>query len=223
MKKLTKLDLAALRKLTIATVVACCCVSAAIAQNMNIRGRVYNKTDNQPIWGAAIFLNKGTVSNRDGFFEFDSTKDSLQLSVQQIGYLPYQKTLPGNYEGELDIFLEPDPVLDTMIIRFGGTPNGIMGGRILDKEGKPIEGATVVITGKDLPVRVLASDLQGAFRANVILDIDHRTKEGKNNIYTDLDVFAPGHKPFDYRFRRIDKPSQRVKHDGLIIEIDFYE
>jgi hypothetical protein len=160
-------------------------------------------------------------SDNNGYFELNSVKDSVLLSISYLGHLPLKISVPnGGYIG--DIHLKRSPVLDTMTIRYGSTPCGISGGRILDENREPVEGASVIIAGKDLPVKVLTSDQRGSFSTNMILGSDHK-KSGKNNIYTDLDVMVPRHKPFDYRFRRIDKPSKRAKHDGLIIEIHFYE
>nr|MDE6717665.1 SusC/RagA family TonB-linked outer membrane protein [Muribaculaceae bacterium] len=85
------------------------------AQNVNVNGSVYARTDNEPIIGATVFCpvtNQGTTTDIDGAFQI-SVPQGATLKISYVGYQPVEV----GAEPSLTIYMdEDDALLDELVV-----------------------------------------------------------------------------------------------------------
>lgn len=94
------------------------------AQNIVINGLVLDKTNNEPLIGAIIKLNKTVaISNEKGEFKLLilASDTNNQLHVRFVGYQDYTQTIPfGSNQNVIKVFLKPNEnLLNQTIISAG--------------------------------------------------------------------------------------------------------
>jgi hypothetical protein len=81
-----------------------------VGQSQIIKGTLHDKSDNQVISFASIYINGtslGTNSNQNGYFELDISKySSLPITVSALGYFTYTLT-DFSVEKPIEIYLSP--------------------------------------------------------------------------------------------------------------------
>jgi len=203
-------------KLVMLLALTFCLGLSATAQDHKIRGYIYDKGDKTSVWGAIVTLEQIKVSGQDGAFEFNKEIiDSLSLSVQQLGYLPFDSRLPNSNQDSIIVYLEPDPDIEKTFIHFGPA-YGIKNGYIFYKNGTPVVGASITLTGENKPTRNDVSRKDGSFETR---DEDCKYNSGG---YKQVNIRVDGHKQFEYTFKSTDQAASLIRHDGLFIVLNFY-
>lgn len=93
------------------------------AQNINVKGRVVDAKDNEPIIGATVMVKgtqKGTVSDIDGNFQLTGVDSKATITISSIGY----KTADVAVNGQTNIQVtlkEDSEVLDEVVVIGYGT------------------------------------------------------------------------------------------------------
>jgi TonB-linked SusC/RagA family outer membrane protein len=80
-------------------------------QSAQITGRILSNFDQEPLPGASIIVKGstyGTVSNEDGKFSLSLNEGRSTLIISFIGFLKVEKEVVVPYNGELEIYLDPD-------------------------------------------------------------------------------------------------------------------
>ncbi len=109
-----------MKKLSLFLLLLVCSVYA-MAQDITVRGVVFDKTNNTPLIGAAIYTvegHTGAVTDLDGLFSL-KVKDGSLLKVSYIGYKPLEVNAVNT---EMKIGLEPElEALDEVVVVGYGT------------------------------------------------------------------------------------------------------
>ncbi len=97
--------------------------SAVYAQTHSISGYVYDKQENTPLPGAAVYLEdqivSGTVTDIDGHFVLGGVPSGTQtIVVTYLGFVAEKVSLeiPSSDEEELQIGMEPAPILGKEVL-----------------------------------------------------------------------------------------------------------
>ena len=93
------------------------------AQNINVKGRVVDAKDNEPVIGATVMVKgtqKGTVSDIDGNFQISGVGTNATISVSSIGYKTVEIAVNG--QTNIQVALKEDSeVLDEVVVIGYGT------------------------------------------------------------------------------------------------------
>ena len=93
------------------------------AQNINVKGRVVDAKDNEPIIGATVMVKgttKGSVSDIDGNFQIAGVSSKATITVSSIGYKAVEVAVNG--QTNIQVALKEDSeVLDEVVVIGYGT------------------------------------------------------------------------------------------------------
>lgn len=106
-----------MKKLTSLVVVASCCASSLIAQEVTVKGLILDSRTKEPIIGASVIetgTTNGNITNYDGEFVL-KVPANAQIQVQYVGYKPLVVSVNGR--SNFNILLEEDQVkLDEVVV-----------------------------------------------------------------------------------------------------------
>ena len=93
------------------------------AQNINVKGRVVDAKDNEPIIGATVMVKgttKGSVSDIDGNFQLTGVASNATITISSIGYKAQEIAVNG--QTNIQVALKEDSeVLDEVVVIGYGT------------------------------------------------------------------------------------------------------
>jgi TonB-linked SusC/RagA family outer membrane protein len=94
------------------------------AQSAEVKGKVIDKTDNQPLAGATVTIESiraGAITDKDGNFSFKSSAGKYRIVAKFIGYENYSKmvTLKSGETATVNFELSPSGVMTDEIVVIG--------------------------------------------------------------------------------------------------------
>jgi hypothetical protein len=101
------------------------------AEVVNIEGRVFNHENQSPLHGATIYileLERGTITDRDGYYELKLPKGEYTVRVQFLGFKTLKRGLNANKSKKIDFHLKPEPqTLDEITVEHHGALDLVTG------------------------------------------------------------------------------------------------
>lgn len=135
---------------------------ALSAQNITVKGMVFDANSNEPLIGVTILQNgtqNGTISDIDGYYSISCPSDA-SLTFSYIGYMA--QTVAVNGQTNLDVFLQTDDkTLDEIVvIGYGTQRKSDLTGSVASVNGEDLMNrsttdAAAAIQGKAAGVQIL--------------------------------------------------------------------
>ncbi len=156
-------SLRALRALTLLLVSIL--ATSAMAQNIRVTGTVISASDNEPIIGAAVWIDgttQGVTTNYDGEFEFPSVDPNATLAVQYVGYLPVTVKINGRNHVNIEMKEDTKSLEEVVVIGYGVQKKSDVSGAISsiksdDLQNSVMSDASSALQGRVSGVQVVNS------------------------------------------------------------------
>lgn len=156
-----------------------------------VTGVVMDSGNKEPIYGATVVVigeNRGVITDADGSFSIEVTKDAVELEVSFVGYKRH--TVRASVGAPLNVNMEVNTeILDeVVVVGYGTTTRRDLTGAVGKPDIKEMQKAPVsnfeeALAGRVAGVMVMASDGQPGSDMNIVIRGNNSVTQDNSPLY----------------------------------------